>query len=823
MERTLADIRYAIRKLIRTPGFTLAALLSLGLGIGANTAIYSIVDAVILDPLAVTEPDRLVAVYTSGGSGTVHSNPSFPDYLDYAATDVFVELAAYAPTELSLAAAGSSQRVAGLLVTGNYFRTLGLRPAAGRLILPDDDVQGAAASVVVLAHRYWQARFGGDRDVIGSTLELNGEPFTVIGVAPQGFRGVRLDASPTLFIPMRTLPRVATGFMARFDMFGLRDVRWLDTVGRLADGVTVDEARRTLDVVASRLRQAYPESNAGREVAVEPATTAAALSGRGDLVRFVALLAGVVAFTLLIACANVANLLLSRARRRRREIAVRLAMGAARGRLVRQLLTESVVLSIAGGAAGLGFALVAFRLLVSFELPGDISIAWLELGLNGPVLLFTLAVSLMTGLVFGSIPALQASRPNLVPALKDEAGQAGGRGSRLQGVLVTAQVGLCLVLLIGAGLFIRALKSALESDLGFRPAGALAVSLDLGTEGYELEGARAFYQRLLERTRGLPGVEAAALAMVVPVSPGGVRIGVQVEGYQPGPDEDMEIDLNVVSPGYFRTLGIPLLAGRDLEDRDRGDAARVAIVNETLVRRFWPDSDPLIRRISFDGGANWVDVIGVVADGRYRGLDESPRPYIYLPIDEAFGFAGLRQMNLVARADARAESATALAPALRDIVRALDPSVPLFNVRPVEQQVRELLLPQRMGVTLLSFLGGLALVLATLGIYGVVAYGVSQRSGELGLRAALGARPSDLVRLVVRGSMLPVVAGLALGLWGAWMLSDAAEAFLYEVSPADPLTYVAVSVLLLTVALLASYVPARRATSVDPASVLRRE
>jgi predicted permease len=822
MERIAKDFRYAVRKLIRSPGFTAAAVLSLGLGIGANTAIYSLLDAALLNPLPVREPDRLVAAYTSGGSGTVHSNPSFLDYQDYAEADVFEALAAYSDTELSLAVRGTSQRISGALVTGNYFGVLGIGPRFGRLIRPADDRGGDAAPVAVLDYDFWKGRFGGDPAVVGSTIALNGAPFTVIGVAPEKFRGVRLDSDPDVYIPMQVLPRVATGFMARFNVLSLRDVRWLNTVGRLADGVSLEEARRALDVVAARLEEAYPESNTGRRASLEPATTAAALSGRGELVRFVALLGGVVAFTLLIACANVANLLLTRARHRRREVAVRLAIGAGRGQLLRQLLTESTVLGLVGGAAGLGVAILAFDLLATFRLPGEIDIGSLGLGLNPHILLFTLLVSVMVGLLFGSIPALQASRPDLVPALKDQTSGSGSRGSRLQAALVSAQVAVCLVLLIGAGLFIRGLMNALETDLGFRPAGAVAVSVNLGPQGYELEQARSFYSELLERTRGLSGVSAAALAMVVPVNPGGMRTTVLPQGYEPAADEDMEIDVNLVSPGYFRTLGIPLLSGRGFEASDRSDAPRVAVVNETWVDRFWPGQEPVGRTIRFGPDEDPVPVVGVVAEGRYRSLDEEPRPYIYLPLDQGFDVAGMRTLNLVARA-ADDLPAASLAPAIRREVHSLDPQVPVFAVRTVETQVRELLLPQRMGMTLLALLGFVALTLASLGIYGIVAYSVTQRTAEIGLRAALGARPSQVVRMVVRGSMVPVLLGLAIGLWAAGLLSETAASFLYGISPTDPLTFATVAALLLLVGLAASYLPARRAAAVDPARVLRHE
>ncbi len=817
----LQDVRFAIRKFQKTPGFTAIAVVSLGLGIGATTAIYTIFDRVILDPLPVRNPERLVTVYTAVEGGYEFSNPAYPDYIDYAtATDALSGLAAYSGLDVALAAGGSSQRIHGQLVTGNYFDVLGVVPSLGRAIVPADDRPGAASSVMI-SHRLWKRRFGSDPDIVDRDIRLNGHPFTIVGVAPPRFRGVRLDETPDFWAPMQARPQLATGFFAQLDVFNDRDIRWLNTVGRLQPWATLESARAALDVVARRLAEAYPETNDDRSVSVAPATVAAALNGRADLVRFVTLLGAVVALALLIACANVANLLLARGAARRREMAIRSAIGAGRGRLLRQLLSESLLLSVIGAAAGIGFAALTLKLLSRFTLPGDIALATLGLGLSPKVLLFSVALAIGTALLFGALPALQASRPRLVPALKDGTAGGGYGRSRTRSSLVTVQVALSLVLLIGAGLFVRSLRQALAIDIGFEATRTLAGSLSLGEHGYDEPAARDFYDRLLERAEALPSVASAAIAMRVPVSSAGMRASIAIEGHESAADQDIQADINIVSPGYFRTMGIPLLAGRDIADHDVNGAAGVAVVNATLAERFWPDSDPVGKRLKFDGEDNpWMEVVGVVADSKYRRLQEETPLYLYLPLDQAFGFSGLRKNNLVIRTT---DDPGALASPLRAEVAALDSDVLLFDVRRVEQQVAEMLLPQRMGMTLLSVLGVLALALASIGIYGVVAYVVARRTREIAIRAALGARPGQLTRLMLEGSMLAVISGVVLGVVAAAVAAQTLEAFLYGVSPTDPLTFAAVALALIAVALFASYLPARRAARLAPIIALREE
>ncbi len=816
METLIQDLRYGARQLLRQPGFTLVAVLTLALGIGANTALFSLLNAMALRPLPVERPQELVALYSSDASGTDFGNSSYPDYMDWRDRNtVFSGLAAHDSVPLNLSVEGHTERIQGEIVTGNYFTLLGVKPVLGRAFLPEEDATPATHFVAVLSYGLWQRRFGADPEAVGKRLILNGQSFTVVGVAPKGFAGIVLGETPQAWVPMMT--QAVTRPRRGLDLLTFRGSRWLSVVGRLKADVSLAQADAALDAIARQLQQAYPRSNEGYAgVASFPASEARIWpSARGAILSFVGMLNAVAAIVLLIACANVANLLLAQAATRRREVAVRLAIGAGRGRLLRQLLTETVLLWSLGGAAGILLALWASDFLLSLRppsLPLD-----LDLPLDARVLGFSLGVSLLTGLTFGLIPAFQASRTDLVPALKESSRAVGPRRGRLRSALVVSQVALSLLLLVGAGLFLRSLGNARATAPGFRAEGVLLASVDLRLNQYTDERGQQFYQQLLERLQALPGAESAGLAEIVPLGIGGMRSTLTVDDYQPRADEDMNVDVNIVSRGYFDTMGVPLVLGRDFTGQDRTGAPGVVIVNEAFTRRFWPGEDPLGKRIHDGGPENpALEVVGVVKDGKYRSLRETGRPHYFLPLGQNYSGTMTVHVRTGGRPDA-------LLPLVRREVEALDPNLPLFNVKTLRQHLGIALFPTQVAATLLGVFGGLGLALVAVGLYGVMSYGVSQRTHEIGIRMALGAQPGNIFRLVVGQGMVMAAVGLAAGLAGAWGLTRLVRSFLFGVTPTDPLTFAGVSALLAGVALLACWIPARRATRVDPLVALRYE
>ncbi|MCA1615766.1 MAG: ABC transporter permease, partial [Acidobacteria bacterium] len=679
----------------------------------------------------------------------------------------------------------------------------------------EDDAPGDGQPAVVISHGMWRRRFGGDAAIVGSTLLLDGRAHTVVGVAGESFKGLGLgEPAPEFWTPTGTKP---AGELSR------RGSRGYGIVGRLKAGVTTEAAQTELRAVFAHLARAYPETNLGtlerphepRPVAVVEHTLTGP-QGRKGAWMISQLLLAVVGLVLLIACANVANLLLARASARRREIAIRLALGAGRWRLVRQLLTESTALALIGGALGLFIALWTSDLLPSF-FPQEETAA-LDFSLDARVLLFTLLLSIVTGLLFGLVPALQSTRPDLIGALKDDTAGASHGLSRfgLRGALVVAQVAISLVLLVSAGLFLRSLRNALNFDPGFDSNNLLLTSLEVKGPGTTREQAQQFYDELLGSVRELPGVKAASLTHVVPLSGGGQRRGIIIEGYEPRPGEDTELNTNVVGPDFFQTMGIPLLAGRTFDGRDRKDAPAVVVVNEEFARRYYPGQDAVGKRLRTDSEGPFMEIVGVARTARYRNLREQPLPFVYIPFSQEHQ----RDMTLVVRTGGDPLDAVA---GVRTAAQGVSKSVPLFNVTTMARHVGASIANDRMVAVLLGIFGGVALLLAVVGIYGVMSYAVARRTHEIGVRMALGAQRSDILNLVIRQGMAPVLVGGALGLAAAFALTRVMSGLLFGVSATDPGTFAGVALLLAGVALLACYIPARRAARVDPLLALRHE
>jgi predicted permease len=813
MQTLWQDLRYGARMLMKQPGFTLIAVCTLALGIGANTAIFSLVNTVLLRSLPVANPQQIVAVNVTMNKGTEYVVTSYPNYKDLRdRNDVLAGIIAYRPAPLSLSSDGRNERVFGYLATGNYFDVLGVKAVLGRMFTQDDDRAPGAHPVTVMSYNLWQNRFGGDPNVVGKTVILNGHTFTVIGIAPKGFHGTEIMFAAAFWAPMMMQRQIEPGS----NFLDERGDGRLMMSARLKDGVTKEQAQASLGNLMNQLATEYPDINEGRAIELHPPGLISP-QFRTPIIGFATVLMGVVGLVLLIACTNLANLLLARATGRRKEIAIRLALGASRWQIMRQLLTESVLLALLGGAVGVLLAAWIGDLVSAFKPPVDFALL-IDLSLDWRVLSFTLALSLLTGIVFGVLPALQSSRPDLVPALKDETAIAGYRRSWLRNGLVVAQVALSLVLLICAGLIVRSLQQAQSLNPGFNANNAVMVSFDLGLQGYDKARGQAFHQQALERVRALPGVEAAALADWLPLTLTESSTVVYVEGKTPPNFANLPSTIYTrVGPDYFRAMGISLLAGREFTPQEREEASRVVIVNETFARRFWPGENALGKQFKF-GGADepaW-QIVGVAKDGKYVTLGERPRLLVYQPLSRNYSSL----VNLVVRSSA--DAATALA-AVRREVNSLDPTLPLYNVRTMREHLSLPLFGARVAATVLGAFGVLALLLAAIGIYGVMSYSVSQRTREVGIRMALGAQRSDVLKMMVRQGMSVALIGIGIGLAGAFGVTRLLADLLFGVSATDPLTFIVIVVLLTGVALLACFVPARRATKVDPIVALRCE
>jgi putative ABC transport system permease protein len=794
--------------LLKSPGFTAVAVLALALGIGANTAIFSVVNSVLLRSLPYSDPDRLVVIWETNpnlSEGLRLRNEASPaNFLDWKAQNtVFEDLGAYNWNTFNLTGGDQPEQLTGNPVTAGIFSTLGVKPLYGRVITPDDDREGAPP-VVVLSHRLWQRRFGARAEVVGEQIALNNQSYTVVGVMPPEFEFP--VAMSELWVPMAFTKAAAERRQAHF----------LYTRARLKPGVTLAQAQAEMDTIAARLRQQYPDTNTDRGIRLVTLHEETVAQLRPALL----VLMGAVLLVLLIACANVANLMLARATARHKEIAIRTALGASRWRVARQLLTESVLLALAGGLLGLLLALWGVDLLKS-GVPENMTYmhGWNQIGLDARVLAFTLGVSLLTGIIFGLAPALQASKTDLHEGLKEGDRGSTGTRNRVRGLLVAFEMAISLVLLVGAGLMMRSVVKLLEVRPGFDPHNVLSVSLSLPRARYDnAQKVSDFVAQLQERVAAQPGVRSVGAVDLLPMAGSGQTTTFVVEG-KPAPARGSEPEANyrVATPTYFSTLGIPVQKGRAFTAHDKADAPPVALINETMAREFFPGEDPIGRRLLDPDGQNPpTEIVGIVGDVKHWGLDDKPESFLYLPHAQVGG----RFITLVARTDG---DPAAMASAVRREVLALDKDQPVFDVKTMEQRIATTSAPRRLPMYLLGVMASVALVLAAVGIYGVVAYSVTQRTHEIGIRMALGAQRRDILSLVVRQGMLMATVGVGVGLVASYFLMKVMSGMLYGVSATDPVTFSGVALLLATVALLACLIPARRATRVDPMVALRYE
>jgi macrolide transport system ATP-binding/permease protein len=822
METLLQDLKYAIRTLGRSPGFTAVAVLSLALGIGANTAIFTLTSAVFLHPLPVEQPSRVLEAFTVDRA-TVVTTPniartpmSFKNFQDFRdQNDVFSGMAAFFATGVTLTGQGEPKPQTAMLVSANYFDVLGVKPFLGRTFLPNEDRSQGGNPVAVVSYAMWTRQFGSDPSVLGRSVTLNSTAYTVIGVAARDFKGTFTVGDPSVvWIPMSMHAQVLSGPLE--GVFNYRRMRMINAFGRLKPGIAPTQALAAMKTIAARLETEYPADNNGRSVEMSTLSEAA-LGGlpRDKLVVAGLALSAVVGLVLLIACVNLANLLLARSAKRAREMGLRTALGASRSRLVRQLLTESILLSAAGGIAGILFGSLGAQLLWSFR-PAFLLQDSVALRFDARVLLFTAAVSAFTGLLFGLAPALKTSTPDLGAMLK-----TGGRGgsevwarSALRSMLVVSEVALALVALVGSGLFIRSMGEAQKIDPGFESRNLLSFDFDITPRGYTPERARQFLRTVLEQARSTPGVSSAALADSAPLN-GGLLATTFPEGQDSGPDRRGILVLQEsISPSYFDTLRIPIEHGRVFSEFDRQDSARVAVVNQAMARLFWPGQNAIGKRFRFVSDNFLREVVGVVRNTTVLAIGEPPQPVIYLPLEQRF--------SATIALDVRTQSdPAAVLPSVLSRVQALDSNLALTNASTIQNTLALGLWAPRMAAALFGLFGLLGMLLASIGIYGVMAYMVAQRTSEIGIRMALGAQSSDVLRLVVGQGMRLVLIGIVVGVTCSLGLSQLMRSLLFEISPTDPLTFLTTSGVLAAVALLAGCLPALRASRIDPVVALR--
>jgi putative ABC transport system permease protein len=823
MRTLLQDLRYGARTLWKNPGTTFVIVVALALGVGANTAIFSVVNAVLLRPLPFENPDQLMVIWeTNPARGLQEGTPSPPDYREWRnRTQAFEQIAAFYGEDYNLSGSGEPERLTGAVVSANFFSTLRINPAFGRTFLPDEE-QFGSHRVTVLSHGLWQRRFGANPQLIGQTINLNNQPHTVIGIAPPDFQlaGVRAE----LWTPMAFAPG---------DRYNTRGNHFLNVFARLKPDVTITQAQADMDVITRQLEE-VSEMNAGLGARVVPMHEDAVGSYRPALL----VLLGAVGFVLLIACANVANLLLARAATRQKEFALRATLGASRLRTVRQLLTESLLLSVLGGGLGLLLAMWGVDLLVALS-PAELPRV-AEIGVDARVLAFTLSLSVLTGIIFGLAPALQASHLDLNEALK-EGGRSvtGSRRTRsLRGALVVTEIALSLVLLVGAGLLINSFWRLTKVSPGFKADNLLTMEIALPDSKYpptESHRAQAFYQQLLERVATLPGVQSVGATSSLPLAPGGWGKMLSIEG-RPAPPSMETIPLvqyRQVSTNYFSTLGVSPVKGRLFTEQDDPNSPPVALINEEMARRFFPNEDPIGKRIwmgppenLLPGGAlpdgysfPRLTIAGVVNDVKHQGLNQQTGPEVYIPHAQGAGETQ-RSMFLAVRTTVDPLS---LAAAVRNEVTAIDKEQPVADIQTMEQRLAASLAGPRFNMLLLGIFAAVALALAAVGLYGVMAYGVTQRTHEIGIRMALGAQRGNVLRLIVRQGMVMALIGVALGLAASFALTRVMASLLFGVSATDPLVFTAIALLLAAVAFIASYIPARRALKVDPMIALRYE
>ena len=807
METLLTEIRYGVRSLLKHPGFTAIAVVTLALGISANTTIFSTVDALLLHPFSFPNQDRLVVVFEQNrATGLMRGSVSPGNFVEWRdQNQSYEQLVAIQQRAFDVSDGSTPERIPGYQVTGGFFQALGVKAALGRTLLSEDSEPGRE-QVAVLKHNFWQQQFAGDPEIVGKTVNLNRKQFTIVGVMPADFNYPYNTGE--MWVPLLFTPEEKTD----------RGNHYLRVIGLLKPGVSVAQAQSDLSSIAQRAQQQFPETNSGRGVNTVTIVDDAVRGARSG----VPIAMGAVVLVLLIACANVANLLLVRAASRKRETALRLALGASRSRVMIQALTESALLGLAGGALGLLISIWAIDALArgipeSFSrfIPG-----WSHLGINFTVLAFTFGVSMIAGLLAGLAPVWHSMRTNLNDALK-----AGGRGdsgaghNRLKSVLIVSEVALTLVLLVGAGLLVRSFIEIQRADLGIQPENVLALQVSLPRDTYQDESKRlAFYEQLLARVGASPGVIKAGAVNIVPFSSTESSSSFQISGRPPFPNgEEPDAQVRVTTPEYFPAIGTSLRRGRLYTAEDDADSTRVVLINEQFARRFFQGQDPIGQRLNFGGGEKQTQqIIGVVANVTNDDLDNEIDPTAYSPYAQNPSFT----MNLVIRGT---HDSAQLAVAARSEVQALDPYLPVSNVKPLRQMIDERSSPKRLMAYLMGTFGVVALLLASVGIYGVMSYAVTQRTQEIGVRMALGAQALDVLKLVIRNGMTIALVGVAIGLGGAYALSRVLSNMLFKVSPTDLITFGAVSISLIVVALIACYLPARRATRVDPLVALRHE
>ena len=820
MESTLQDLRLAARSLAKAPGFTFVAIVTLALGIGANTSIFSLVNAVLLRaPAHIERPDELVSIYTSDFSGPPFGTSSYPDYRDF--RDESPAIADAIALEMGVVNVAGDDGVSEIFVTefvtGNYFEMLGVQPALGRAFTDEEGDYSSSASVAVLSHGLWLRRFGGDPGVVGETFRASGQTVTVVGVAPEGFGGLLPLVTPELWIPVSTQALIQGdgGFEQRGSRGSL-------IAARLAEGATPELAQEQLTALASRLQAEYPRSwtdvnDETRRVTVVdgillPPPTKSVVNG------FAVLLLAVVGIVLLIACANVANLTLARASRRRREVATKLVLGAGRGRIVRQLLAESAIVGVIGGIGGAAMAVWLVGMAEAFRPLTGVSFS-LDLGVDRTVLLFSALVTIVTVFAVGLLPAFKASRTDLVSSIKEGSGEGSGpfRWYEPRHLLVIGQVSASLMLLVGAGLFLKSLRAAIQVDPGFTVEGVATLTMNLGPEGYSAEEAGDLFDDLEARVARLPGVEATSITDALPMTlSAGRRGSVSIPGYEPAQGEDVEFQFHSVGPGFMAALRMEVLLGREFTDADNQDASLAVMVNETFAERFWPGENPLGKLVNTRGQRDG-QVVGLVRDAMYRSLTDEDRPAFFIPIEQVPSTA----LTLLARTSP--DGAAELLPMLRDEVASIDPRLPITTLQTMEDAIAFTLLPQRIASWLLSLAGGLGLLLATVGLYGVMSFLVAQRTHEVGVRMALGAEARHVVWMIVGRGLALSAVGAVVGLGLAALVTRFAQSFLFGVSPLDIGVFALMAVAALAVAGFACWVPARRAAGVDPMEALRHD
>lgn len=809
----LQDIRYGIRMLRKSPSVSIVATIALALGIGANTAIFSVVNAVLLRPLPFPNSDSLMSVFEKDQTrGLARGSYSYPNFFDLREQNhVFEHIAAYHDSDFIMTGGGDPVRLQGGVVTADLFPVLGVSPLLGRTFSPNEDKPTETGRVVVLSQRLFASRFNSDASILNKQITLDGKSYTIIGVMPHGFE------FPIQNEPLDLWTTIADDAAGNTPMTAQRGAHFLRLIARLKPGVTQVQAQADVDTIAARLEQQYPDTNTHKGIQIESALTALV----GDIRPALLILLGAVACVLLIACANVANLQLARAMTRHKEMSIRSALGASRARVIRQLLTESVLLSLAGGAIGLVLAVWWSDLLIALG-KQDIPRA-IQVGLDWRVLGFTLVVSVLTGVIFGLVPAFHSAKTELTESLKEGRGAGGGaRRNRIRGVLVVVELAVAVVLLVGAGLLIQSLWRLRHVSSGLQSQNVLTFNVALPDVRYSSEKQARFYRDLLTRVRTLPGVQSASAILPLPLSGDRFQISFQIDGRPVAPKDQPSADLFVIEANYFHTMGIPILNGRDFEDRDEHKSTPVVIVTDTFARQYFPGESPIGKRIK-PGLSTWDDekstmreIVGVVADIRNRALNTEPKPAYYLPQSQV----PFNQLIVVMKTSTDPNSL--INGATRE-VRSLDQELPVFGVKTMDEYIASSVAAPRFNTTLLSIFAAVALVLTVIGLYGVMSYSVAQRTNEIGIRMALGAQTRDVLRLIVKQGLRLVLIGLVLGMAGALALTRLLSSLLFGVGTKDPMTFVAIATLLALVALVACYVPAWRATKVDPLEALRYE